>query len=90
MYVYLCALTARSFLPRTRRYSFDIRQLFPVAPGEVGTELARLVGGTTMLARHAEHLVIHGGAEKLGVALEIAELAAAAADSSEEANAQVQ
>ena len=61
-------------------YTFDIRHLLPVDAASVGVELARLVGGTRALAAHAEQLVLSGGAERLGVALEIAELAAAAAD----------
>ncbi len=71
-------------------YTFDVRHLLPVAAGEVGKELSHLIGGASKLAAYAEDLVKRGGVAKLGVALEIAELAAAgAAGSAEEVQAHV-
>ena len=57
-------------------YTFDVRQLLPVAASDVGAELAKLVGGADKLAQHAEKILNEGGKAKLGVALEIAEYAA--------------
>ena len=67
-------------------YTFDIRHLFPVAAKDVGDELAHLVGGAEKLAAHAESLLNRGGDDQLGVALEIAEYAAATAGASTEAH----
>ena len=61
-------------------YTFDIRHLLPESAANVGTELAHLVGGPAKLAKHAEKLVDQDGPARLGIALEIAELAAAASE----------
>ena len=65
-------------------YTFDVRHLLPVDASDVGTELAKLVGSAEKLAKHAEKIMTEGGDEKLGIALEIAEYAAAAAGASTE------
>ena len=63
-------------------FTQDVRHLLPVPAAEVGAELAELVGGADKLAAHAVSLVSRAKRSTdgniLGVALEIAELAAAA------------
>jgi glyoxylase-like metal-dependent hydrolase (beta-lactamase superfamily II) len=59
-------------------YDFDVRHLLPVSSRETGLAVAQLVpGGTKAMATHAAKMVEESG--NLGIALEIAELAAAAA-----------
>ena len=60
------------------RYTFDVRHLLPVSAGDVGKELAKLVGGADKLAEFAAKIMDEGGPRKLGIALEIAEMAAKA------------
>jgi glyoxylase-like metal-dependent hydrolase (beta-lactamase superfamily II) len=54
-------------------YTFDVRHLLPVSAGDVGTELAKLVGGADQLAKFALKVMQEG---KLGIALELADMAA--------------
>jgi hypothetical protein len=49
-----------------------------VSAGDVGKELAKLVGGADKLAEFAAKIMDEGGPRKLGIALEIAEMAAKA------------
>ena len=55
-----------------------MRHLLPVSAGDVGKELAKLVGGADKLAEFAAKIMNEGGPRKLGIALEIAEMAAKA------------
>jgi glyoxylase-like metal-dependent hydrolase (beta-lactamase superfamily II) len=65
-------------------YTFDVRHLLPVSSTAVGSELAKIAGSADRLASHAKNILDSGDPERLGVALEIAEYAAAAAGASTE------
>lgn len=60
-------------------YTQEVTRLFPVGTDVVGTEIVKLVGGAEALAAHALKIKAEQGADRLGVALELADLAAASA-----------